>query len=197
MKEGKKSIPIEYHSVPIIMPSTSGMFISIQSRIVIQREYFTCVNHDEEKIMFSSHKDDHYFNNDDIEIEFSLPPWEKVCDDYPYPIYRSVLIGAKHIETKQNKQPYAIYDSLQGYYLYWVQPPLGSCWNKGKFNEEQWEISNMTDTVITNLPYSTIKELYPTFSGIYLQKKYNHIYVNCSDIDKDKYLPEEKIRFFQ
>lgn len=197
VKEGKKSIPIDSYDGPIIMRGTSSMYLVVESRIIIQKKYSTDIRTDEEKIMFSYNKNDHYFKNDDVEVEFSLTPWKRICDNYSYNIYRRVLIGAKHIEFKQNKQTYEVYDSLQGYYLYWVHPPLGTCFTKGKYNDDQWGISNMTDTVITNLPYTTIKELFPDFSGIYLQRKYSHIYINLLNIESRGSVSEDDVTFFK
>jgi hypothetical protein len=93
------------------------------------------------------------------------------------------------------------------FYIIWINN------DNGGFNYENnsLNIGNQTDTLFSNLDYSTIKELFPEFSGEYLDAKISEIrildyhcnhrlefyYHDIKFVGFDRYLPtkyEQKIR---
>lgn len=141
----------------------------------------------ENRFMYTWNKKHHYVPENDLEIVFTR---DRYCPEYGLKP-ENCLIGAKLIN-----------DKLMAYYILWQnrgkKPELDSNKSYSRYfshfyDKEKdstiiefhsmlinypWEISELTDTIVTNLSFDVIKKLYPKFKGKLKQVAIDTIFLN-------------------
>lgn len=157
----------------------------------------------ENRFMYSWNKDHHYLNGNDLEIVFTRDRYCPINGLRP----ENCLIGAKLIKNK-----------LMAYYILWqnegIKPELDSNKSYGRYfssyydkkndttirdffsmnSKFKWEISEHTDTLVTNLDVEVIHEIFPSFKGKYSQVAIDTILLNY-DLAIESYDFYTDIRF--
>ncbi|MEI6090266.1 MAG: hypothetical protein WCR42_07440 [bacterium] len=141
------------------------------SAVYAVRKYNYCLKlsnfdmYDGENIFsYSWKKKYHYLQETDLEIVFTRERLSKPFVVKP----ENCLIGGKFI----NK-------NLRAFFICWQNKPIRL--KKDERNYFEWEISEMTDSLFTNLSKEQIKELFPKFKGNYSYRKVDSIYIYYDD----------------
>ena len=119
------------------------------------------------KFVYSWNKNNHYLKSNDLEIMFVRDKPSSVSGLRPENCY----IGAKIIKN-----------SLKAFYILWQNKGLRPINNQKKEGilkvHYNWEISEDTDSLVTNLDLKIIKKLFPYFNGNYQNIEIDTILLN-------------------
>ncbi len=121
---------------------------------------------------FCDIKNNNLFQSNDIEIEYFQTRWEETTFCPPSTIPLRILLGIKKIKGK-----------YKCFFIMWQNYPEFMWQNYPEKNESDieyysTELGEKTDSIFTNLDYSTIHKFFPQFSGIYKLTNFNNIKIS-------------------
>lgn len=175
------------HNIPLRDPENVRRLISIDSNALIplyRKQWPYIMNDTNDIFKIVSKKSDYYtFQYLFYKRILCLDEMDRhVLFHIEYPLE---LSGRKKLTIFSIVEyGFEIDTMMKSAYIIWSSKGANSTTKNSNYHGHNsvymWEINRSTDTIITNLSYSTIKRLYPDFYGVYRKGKYKSITIDES-----------------